>query len=313
MNDLARHVSQKLGDVLDLSSLSAIPVGAFKTVVADATMPFQIKGKHAKDDVVLLVSNSDFDGVVEDDIAMAQSVRDIVDGETGAQIVRPKLSGKWGTQSYAVFERHHAFSQNRALATFQKVMIAPVLRDWCAQLALQTKQHWADDDAYDRRFRAPLRHLVQDHDCPSALRRFAENRLANTRTDQWTCIEHGDLWLGNVLLTRKFPNPFAPSDFNIRVIDWRGANVQGYPGADIVRFVRSLCGRPGRLRSKWVGQILGQYRATLEMTPTDMAENVALSLGVLGQDLGCFPRDRYCDMRRDTTGFLRSQGMLGDI
>ena len=301
--DIAEQVSETIGGCLDVSTARWIPRPPDHQAVSDATLALYIDGKRARDDVVLLISSPSFPDTVGEDVVQAQSVAARLGPSVARHIVSPLCEGRAGRQSWAAFSRLSALSAYRMPRLFQKQAAAREILPWLSALAHNTKDHKADPSDYDACFIRPLEHLASRADLSSALRRFVDGchkTVLKDRPDLFTVAEHGDFWIGNILFERRGLSRFDPRPGDFRVIDWRGARLEGYPCTDAIRFTASL-------RSKGFSRsdcFLHKYLKCLKISGSEMDVYCLASLGRLGEDLDQFPQGRYRQMCEVTFAFL---------
>lgn len=303
--DIAKQVSTALGDSLELSTMRWISQPAEDVAVKDATLAFYVDGKRPTQDIALLISNASFPDAVGEDVARAKEIATCVSRDVARHIISPVCEGRYGRQSWAAFSRLSSLSTYRGLRLLQKPVVSKRLLPWLAALAMDTKEHKADSASYEAYFVRPLGTLAGDPDLSSSFRRFADacsKRVLERRPDLFTVVQHGDFWLGNVMFQRTRLPGLNPTLGDFRVIDWRGARLDGYPCADAIRLVSSLY----RANSSKSFRFMNQYLAHLEISDFNMAIYCLLSLGQLAENLDQFPKGRYCQLCEETFNFLRA-------
>lgn len=302
--EIARQVSDAIGGGLDLESARPIPRPEGKEEIADSTLALTIDG--AAGGLVILVSNPRFPQAVAEDVARARAVAEAASALVARHIVRPLATGAIDGRSWTAMARLSPMSENRLVRLVQKTLVAPQVTDWAADLAVSTRRDVTGQAEADRLFRAPLAEVAGHGDVPTAMRRAAEGALATQPL--WTCAEHTDFWFGNVLFDPGWTrNPARLCD-GFTVIDWRGSRDDGYPCADIMRFVGSTL-KPGARRAE---ALLARYRAGTGLSRTEMGLYTLASLGRLAQALEEFPPERYAGMARKLGRFLEAHALLPD-
>lgn len=289
---IAAHLAQELGGKIDPKTVRWTREFS-EAEVGDQTLALFLDGHVRRDDVVLLISNPKFPDTVQHSLDRLSAVANLLSAETAGPIVQPVSSGVRDGQTWAAFPRFNPMSDSRVIGYAQKIGFSPKVADWLAGVATQTRRGHSDPEDYDKYFVAPLNTLCGASDMPPALRSAAFGCLhyvTETRRELFTTVEHTDLWLGNVMFGRGAGEGRRPGLMgNFYVVDWRGARLDGYPAADLVRFCESIFihggSRPGTL--------LREYGRRVGIGPYEMGLYVLLSLGRLGMELDQFPRDRY--------------------
>ena len=144
----------------------------------------------------------------------------------------------------------------------------------------------------------PLEYLAALPGIGPDLKQAARRALGRIDTGCWKprlALEHGDLWLGNVLLPpaqwrgtllRRVRRPFV-------LVDWYGARLRAPGMYDLVRFARSLRMKPHRLRRHVVRHCSA---SGLACELPDAAGALAASLGFVAMHLGQFPMAKFISM-----------------
>ncbi|QJF51595.1 hypothetical protein [Roseobacter ponti] len=300
---IAKDVSGKLGNSLDVSTTRWIRPPTGEDQVRDATLAFYVDGHKRGDDVVLLISNTLFPGAVKADVACARDVAGRVSRQVSAHISAPVCEGQSGKQTYAAYSRLSPLSEFRPVRMLQKARAAKQTLPWLVQLAKETRLHRGTPEDYERVFADPLASLGGDTNVPARVRARAQEYrdfVQDRKPDLFTVVQHGDFWIGNVFFERrKLPdlNPYL-GDFSI--IDWRGARQDGYPCTDCMRFCSSLF-RTGSERNS---QLIAEYRSALDIPAEEFQVYCFLALGRLGTELDQFPAEKYAELCDHTLTFI---------
>ncbi len=305
--EITEIVSLELGGALDVSSMRRIVRPNDEEPLGDSTFALLVDGKSAADNIVLLVSNAEYSNTVSVDLARASSVAKLVDSDVGGHIVKPLLSGAYEGQAYAAFSRLHLMSENRFLRFYEKNIAAPKIISWCTSLAKQTQKRLNSDQYYNTRFIEPLEWLRSDSECPAQIQNLAHMCLedvTNSKRDLWTSVEHGDLWIGNILFeyrSRFFPS-IHPDKFH--VIDWRGSKDDGYPCIDAIRFLLSIY----KFDNPHSISLFRSYTEKLCISNFEVSIYSMLSLGCLSRNLDLFPREHFYGLCEMIYEFLQTRG-----
>lgn len=297
VHEIVERVSQDLGHSLDLSTTRWInrPVG--KELVKDASLAFYVDGKKRADDIVLLVANTVFPGVIHADIARAREVSALLSPDVARHVSAPINMGTFGDQTYAAFARLSPVSDTRLVRLLQKRRAARKVFPWVVELARQTQKSQDDPKQFERHFVRPLQALSNNDAVSDRVRQRAADCLEFVQQGSanfFTCVQHGDFWIGNVFFDRRKAESINPSLGDFSVIDWRGAQLDGYPCVDWMRFCSSLF----KTGSRQNNDLISDYRAALNVSAMEFQTYCFLAFGRLGEELDQFPIERYvagCD------------------
>lgn len=288
--DIIDIASINLNVRYNIASLSWISRPNFKEQVADAALIFKIKGINGKDDAVFIVSNSDFPDFVQLAAKKAEKISTLVSAEVSSAILHPKFSGSIGKQSFSVYPMLLPISQNRLICAAQKYSIKKSVYKWIADLCISSQRSITSIDDMNEFYIKPLSYICEESQFSDAFRKAAERTMSSIKTKQFIpicCIQHGDFWLGNILLNRDWPKVNAYGN-KFSVIDWGGANINGYPFIDLLRYTTSSTrSRPALFRN------LQDYSRYCSIPPDKVIDYVCAGIGWLGLNRNEFPFDRY--------------------
>jgi hypothetical protein len=224
-----------------------------------------------------------------------QDVRGQLSERWAEPVVKPLETGMVQGRSFAVWPMLSEFPERRVPRYLAKRRIRPEVFYWLSAVLAETHIHTT---AADRQvISANLAILLEDRRHPDHLRRAADisaNRLA---TGSWVpvhCVQHSDLWMGNIMV--------APTGSltSFSLIDWAGATIRGYPFFDLCRFAISS-NAPSRLVKKHVISQLGQLNAD----SVDVTSYVLCALGQMQSHLEFFPEKLFREMALETTDFCQ--------
>lgn len=272
-----------------------------KSEVPDATLAVNLTGGGA--DMVLLISNARFPDATDEALGKIEAVAARLRPGTAKVILRPSVSGREEGRSFAAFPRLRTFSDNWVLARLEKDLIAGAVIDWLCDIARQTRAPVPRDER-DRLFAAPLTCVSEDADLGPELRAAADAALAGLPDDLFTVVEHNDFWTGNILMPPRSLPLLAPARGEFRVIDWRGARLDGYPFGDLIRF--GLSAR--RADAPRTGRELADYAGALDIPRSHVAHYVLSAIGRVGLNRGGFPKDRYAALSMRIFRLLERHG-----
>lgn len=213
--------------------------------------------------------------------------------------------GSWDGISYALWAYRSPLSTNRLLKYAQKNLLAPKVRAWLSSIALQTRQEYLTADDLNRNFAEPLATLIS-YSSDAALTRACEiaaRRITNGDFRPVHVLQHGDLWLGNLLIKGSL-ELLDPEQPGFTVIDWGGATTSGYPFFDLVKFSMS-CNMPPKATACHIDTV----REIIRCEPADVVSYITCALGKLRQDLEHFPEDRFHKLCTSMLGYLAASGL----
>lgn len=302
LREIADYSASKLQGRINAGTLRSLIKPTTEARVADATNTYYIDGLTRSDDCVLLVSPPDFPDIVGASAKAALAARALLDGDLGTRVCAPILVDHWQGQSFAIYPRLHAFSQNRMLLHGQKRRAAAAILRWLSDVIEATAVEQTLAAEIEARFVRPLQQLIHDNDIPAAVRASARLSLAAVeagRVRTFTCLQHGDFWFGNIMFDRSSVPGIAPFVQRFKVIDWGSSRTDGYPGIDLVRFLLSAFG-PGAHSVHCLERQCNSARSSL----ADMAVACLCALGRLGIELDEFPKRNFVGMVGEIHGFL---------
>lgn len=273
-----------------------------KEKVADATLAVTLEHASGGEDV-LLVSNADFPDAVAEAVAMIDAVAEAMTVATAARLLRPSADGRMEGRSYALFPRLATLSEAGLGGRIEKRLVAPHVTAWLDRVAQETRRACPPGDRAAL-FETPLGAVVAEDDFSAPLRRLAERHLNDLPDDLFTIVEHTDFWTGNVLLAPGSPALLAAARGDFRVIDWRGAKLEGYPFGDLLRFCMSAYHRGAR-RPR---DVIARQARALGVSPGRVALYVLVGIGRGGLARGAFPKPRYLALGERLHAYLARHG-----
>lgn len=288
--DIVRAAGDELGRSFDLARLSWISRPDFSNRVADATIILRLKGHERGHDAVLIISNPSYPNAVANAVNTARQVYDHVQPAIQATVLLSDFQGAHEDQSFAVFPALTPISENRLVRRIQKQMIEKDIQKWLCELYACSKRPAATDEDIEKRFLKPLSYLIGEERFSSDLRNSAKAALTAVEHRDFQpmfTIQHGDFWLGNILLKKGWP--FVKDEkYPFFVIDWGVANLKGYPFVDLFRYALSTTKNENRILEN-----LHAYCRRCELSPRLLPNYVCASIGWLGLHRKNFPMGRY--------------------
>ncbi len=259
--------------------------------VADAPSRSVVADRDGRTVAVLFVSNETSPGLVGRSVQKANEARAALGPDVGSVIIESIADGVARGLSFALWPFCPGLSSNRGVCYVQKRMLLPRVLSWLADVAERTATE-VDEDALEGSFVRPLEKVAEDECFSADARQQAQSEIRRLRSAEWkpmALVQHGDMWLGNILLPPRAARGSRARKFV--VIDWAGATLRGYPFYDLLRLGMECRLDANRLRGEVDAhcRIVGCARG-------DVLGYLLGALGHLGMNLEHFPRDRYARM-----------------
>jgi hypothetical protein len=286
--DIAQIAAREIGVNYDLLTFRSLVSSERQQTVADASLVFAIDGMNRRDDVIIVVSNPQFPNTAFEAAVRAKAFRSVLSPKTAEKVLLPLFEGTFETQSYAIYRRLRPLSDVKGFAYFQKRLIANPVVKWLSEVAKETESRPIGRDVVERSFMVPLDYLTNERDLSERPRATALKYLTMVKAQDAELIsvaEHGDLWIGNILLEQRLLNK------TFFVIDWRGSRLDGYPFVDLLRLCMSIGVRNLKARS-----LFERYAADAALSGIDPALHCLAALGRIGLNLDQFPKAGYLDL-----------------
>lgn len=228
-----------------------------------------------------------------------RDVRSKLSNRYAEPIVEPLETGVVNGLSFAVWPFLAEFPQGKLSRYIAKHRVRPNVLDWLYGICAETHTPTNVDERQQIATNLALLHDDRHH--PDHVRKAAAGAAERLASGQWLpvqCVQHSDLWLGNIMI--------APpgSVMSFKVIDWAGATCTGYPFFDLFRFAISS-NAPSQLIQKNLQLQLDQFG----FNRVDIASYVLCALGQMQSNLEHFPEKIFRDMVvRTTNSTLKSTG-----
>ena len=294
--EIAEVVGVRSGD-LSLSLLSLSEAADGTTVVAVADAQGQMRA-------VVLCSPNNSPDMVERAMVMAEKAKSLLGPQLGARVLDPLLRGRLDGSSYAVLPYCSPLSNSAVLSRVQNFTLRPTIFDWLFQSAKMTRSA-SPSAPIAARFEERLLHLASMQALSTDLRGAARMAVERIHSGQWKphhVLMHGDCWRGNVLIkpsaSFKERTPWAE---RFVLIDWPGAEIDGYAIFDVVRMAQSM-----RIAFKQLREELRRHCEALECDRTDATSYLLAALGNLGMSLECFPMEQFARMAESCHATLKA-------
>lgn len=262
--------------------------------VDDGTTVFLLLDMMDRRQAVVLCSAPASPSMIHRAMDRASRAKQCLDGATGAPILDPILQGSVHGLSFAVLPYCRALSEYRPIWWVQRVLLRPSIFDWLLHVAQCTVSD-AEHIAIDRNFTKPLQYLASLQHLSGHLREaalLASKRLAEGLWTPKHVLMHGDLWKGNILLKSQDNVWLRLRNLNhFAIIDWGGAEMDGYPMFDLIRLAHSL----NLSRRKFKCEVK-RHCHLLRCDQIDAISYLLAALGYTAINIENFPMDRYLQM-----------------
>lgn len=258
-------------------------------------------------------------GVLQCSAPRAEGVADLVQREVervaearaalgphlGDVLLSPLAQADDGQRSYAAYPLCRPVPRSRlANAAARALLRAPVLA-WLRETVRLTSRQPSPAEL-DHDFARPLASVAADPRLSATLRCGAEAALSRLAAGAWRprhVLAHNDLWQGNLLfLPRRIWWRSTPPHRPFVVIDWRGSSVRGHAFVDLLCLAES-----SRLGAGTLSRELARHAWLVGCDLADVKGYALASMGLIGQDLGCF------EPRRWVLATERMWGALQDV
>ena len=286
---------RRRSDLID-DSTELLPLGRVASIdgarPADATAKFLVRSESGNCGF-LTVSGEGNPDLVARATRNIKNVRRKLSDRYAEPIVEPLETGVALGFSFAVWPMLATFPQGKLARFLAKRRLGPDILDWLHGLCAETVTCTKADER--EKIAANLMLLHDDQRHPGYVRRTAAAAAERLASGQWApvqCVQHSDLWLGNVMIAPR------GSAWSFAVIDWAGATVSGYPFFDLCRFGISS-NPPWRL----IQENLQRHLDHFDFDRADVVPYVLCALGQMQSDLEFFPEDLFREMVVETTGF----------
>lgn len=269
--------------------LTVSPLGELKGV-ADATAKFLLSDSAGRPRAVAICSSAVAPGIVMRGVKTAEAVRNIVGARLGEVIIQPTHSGYVADRSYAILPWYREFCSWRPVRVAQRLTLSRSLLDWLRDVNTAAATRYPPSVNTIGSFYSAIEHLGRQEFCTGEIAFAVRASLGRLDSGKWKprhTVDHNDLWLGNVLLNSR-NRLGGHTRHGFVVIDWVGANQQGFGIYDLIRLARGLKISDARLRQ----QILLHSEA-LHCCPEDTRGHLLACVGRLHEHLEYFPEERF--------------------
>jgi len=264
------------------------PLGIPKTV-ADNPHKFLLQNPQAKPIAVLFCSRPSAPHFVARSVDRTHEAKKLLGSRAGRVVLEPLLTGVMDGLSYAVFPWRQPLTDSRFFWTIQRARLRPVFFRWLREATAATLHSRIETETVGN-FERQLIHVAQDPSLGVKVRACAKLAIKRLHRGLWKprhVLTHNDLWKGNLLMGTSSALSY-PRGNQFVIIDWSGANPDGYGIFDFLRLAQSM--------QLPVSQFVRELRFhchTLECELGDAKGHLLAALGHLGTHLEHFSRERY--------------------
>jgi SAM-dependent methyltransferase len=257
---------------------------------ADVTHKF-ILASGGSQRLILILSNPVSPELVQRNVQRMRMVKARLSHELGSVIELPVVEGIYGRRTYAIWKMRTPLSSHRLALALQKRLIAPSIVRWLRDVAAETL-HRGDAQQYAA-FVERLCNVQGLSDAVKASAQVCRRAFLDGSVAPYSVLQHGDLWLGNVLKT--------PTKTGFMIIDWAGATLEGLPFYDLVNFGCSIGASAKKTRG-----LMEKYRRAVPCDSGMAMSYVLAGLGQLHQHLEHFPESRFIALCEQKFAAVRS-------
>jgi hypothetical protein len=292
-------------------STRAVPKTGDSARVIDSPSVFTIDGVTSSDDCVLVVSNARFPDFAGNAAERSATAKALAGERLGKHICSALDWGYLDGVSFAVYPRLVGFSRHKVVNRLQAMQSRSAILAWLGELQSRTSREIDRASDIDRHFLTPMQRLVADKDLDPRLRAavaLCVKDVKNGRRRTALCLEHGDFWIGNVMLEPREGWAGSLPAGRFQIIDWAGSKPEGHHASDALRFALSAFGA-----GKRSARLMRAYCRATALAPQDVPVHVFSSMGTLHANLNAFPKERFNMLAARLFGFLDGHGFLDGV
>lgn len=214
-----------------------------------------------------------------------------LDAAATAPVLRPAAEGEIDGRSWAVWPWCKPLARTTGTRLERRRLRDP-LHAWLGEVTRQSA-HPVPHDAIEPRFVAPLTRMATRPALSVPVRLAARSALVALDRGAFRPMHvamHGDLHTGNVLIdtTGAAGRDSGPWAQRFVVIDWGGADADGFPIFDLARLAHSL-----RTGARHLGASLRAHSRALDCPIEHAPWHLAAAFADLGDHLEYFPVEHY--------------------
>jgi hypothetical protein len=296
VDELVLRLRNRLAILLDMrpSRLSFSVLSSAK--VPDGTTAVRIGDAPDRSRAVLLLSTLAHPDAIAIQMKRTRQIKAALDHATGSPILEPLQEGRVRGLSYAVMPYCRSLGHVWPHRALQRAALLPALLEWLRSAKQQSISAVRPHET-ELRFAKPLRHVTAETALDPRIRQAANAALARLERGDWVprhALMHGDLWHGNVMLrSRERSRRWRTSHRHFAVIDWGGAELQGYGIYDLLRLAQSF-----RLGENRLWHEIGRLCQMLHCDRIDAKSHLLSALGHIGMYHECLPLHHYAHLAK---------------
>lgn len=295
VNRLITSISAARGSELKELSNFRVDAEPFKPTkqVRDDTTKLLIRDHSGSPIAVLLFSDESLGTLPERAASFSSKAISFLPENVSSAILSPISYGNFEGMSYAIWPYRRQMSGLPVFRNFQRYLVANKVLSWLLDLTIHSRSPVGFAAVQDK-FVQPMLHLAKSSGVDFAVKNDLLRFVSRINEGDWRpqqVIEHGDLWLGNVLIDRS-------SSFGITMIDWAGAKMDGHAFYDLARISRS-----SKLSKAGYRKQVTSHCAVLDCEIDDSAGYLLSSFARLLQNLEHFPYSRFVQLLNSTYQF----------
>jgi len=259
-------------------------------VVPDATTKVLVRTTKGDRVAVIICSRPVAPELVARGTAAAESIRELLGKRLGAPIIAPIASGCAGALSFVILPYCRELSSWKIARVVQRMKLKRELLPWLRKATTVAAERIVSPEDESLSFTAMLEYIRSQQFTDAHIRDIINEALGRISSREWQpchTFDHNDLWLGNVMLPVK--SRWLPrSDSPFVLIDWGGANPNGYGIYDLMRLSLALKLKSAELRAELVA-----HSRALNCQLHDSRVHLLASFARLHQHLEFWPEAEF--------------------
>lgn len=278
------RLEHQIGEHLSLEQLGRLKA------IADGTTKVLVRTVSGRRMAVIICSRPVAPELVARGTQIAEQVRELIGHPLGEAIIRPIGRGEVAGCSYVILPYCRDLSACRPIRIAQRLRVQRPLLTWLRQATGKATEKHGTGPAVSHSYAFVLEHLAGQRLFNDEIQAGIRRALKRLDSDKWRpchTFDHNDLYLSNIMLPVRSGLTERPW-FPFVLIDWAGANPNGYGIYDLTRLARAVNLSPRSLRRE-----LAAHSTVLHCDLDDVVGHLLAALGWLHQHLEHFPEERF--------------------